>query len=249
MKSPMEGVRVVEVAQFTFVPAAGAVLADWGADVIKVEHSVTGDAQRGLGQLGVLNMRGSAINPVMEHANRGKRSTGIDLANPQGRRVLYELVERADVFLTSFLPAARTRLGIELADIRAVNPKIIYVRGSALGERGPEREHGGYDMTGYWCRAGSAASCTPADMPGVMTQPGPAYGDSIGGMTIAGGIAGALFARERTGEPSIVDVSLLSTGLWAMGLGVGLTMAMGQPWVAPKAGGHAGSTSTSRPAF
>jgi crotonobetainyl-CoA:carnitine CoA-transferase CaiB-like acyl-CoA transferase len=238
MKKPMQGVRVVEVAQFTFVPAAGAVLADWGADVIKVEHAVTGDAQRGLGQLGVLSIGSGAVNPVMEHANRGKRSIGIDIAKPEGRSVLYEIVKTADVFLTNFLPNARRRLEIDVDHIRAVNPRIIYVRGTALGERGDEREHGGYDMTGYWCRAGSAASCTPPDMPGVVTQPAPAYGDSIGGMTIAGGIAGALYARERSGEPSVVDVSLLSTGIWAMGLGVALTLSSGNPWGAPPMGGH-----------
>ena len=239
MKTPMKGVRILEVAQFTFVPAAGAVLADWGADVIKVEHAVTGDAQRGLGQLGILKVGGGAANPVMEHSNRGKRSIGIDLTKPEGREILYDLSKTADVFLTNFLPDARRRLEIDVEHIRKTNPKIIYVRGSALGEEGPERTHGGYDMTGYWCRAGSAASCTPSDMDGVVTQPAPGYGDSIGGMTIAGGIAGALFARERTGEPSVVDVSLLSTGLWAMGLGVDLTLAMNSPWGAPPMGAHA----------
>lgn len=233
----MEGVRVLEVAQFTFVPSAGVVLADWGADVVKVEHAVSGDAQRGLAQLGVLKV-GSGANPVMEHANRGKRSIGIDIANPEGRRVLYELAKTADVFLTNFLPEARRKLQIEVEDIRAANPKIIYVRGTALGDRGPERERGGYDMTGYWCRASSASAATPSDLHGVITQPAPAYGDSIGGMTIAGGIAAALFARERGGEPSVVDISLLSTGMWAMGMGISLSAQFGTPWAAPATGAH-----------
>jgi len=233
----MEGVRVLEVAQFTFVPSAGVVLADWGADVVKVEHAVSGDAQRGLAQLGVLKV-GSGANPVMEHANRGKRSIGIDIANPEGRRVLYELAKTSDVFLTNFLPEARRKLRIEVEDIRAVNPKIVYVRGTALGDRGPERERGGYDMTGYWCRASSASAATPSDLNGIVTQPAPAYGDSIGGMTIAGGIAAALFARERGGEPSVVDISLLSTGMWAMGMGIALSAQFGTPWAAPPTGAH-----------
>jgi crotonobetainyl-CoA:carnitine CoA-transferase CaiB-like acyl-CoA transferase len=90
-------------------------------------------------------------------------------------------------------------------------------------------------MSDFWCRGGSAASCTPSDLDGAIAQPGPAYGDSIGGMTIAGGIAGALFARERTGEPSVVDVSLLGLGIWSMGLGVSLSLQSGNAWAAPPA--------------
>jgi len=241
MQKPMQGVRVLEVAQFTFVPAAGAVLADWGADVIKVEHATAGDAQRGLAQLGPIGV-GSGVNPVMEHANRGKRSIGLDIGTPEGRAILGDLARTSDVFLTNFLPAARRRLRIDVEDLRADNPRIIYARGSALGDRGPERERGGYDMTGYWCRAGSASSCSPADLPGIVTQPAPAYGDSIGGMTIAGGIAAALFARERSGEPSVLDISLLSTGIWAMGLGVALSLQLGVAWTAPPIGAHGSPT-------
>ncbi|MEE3330988.1 MAG: CoA transferase [Myxococcota bacterium] len=236
MHLPMKGVRVLEVAQWTYVPAAGAVLADWGADVIKIEHPVTGDAQRGILQTGTVKMSGTDVNPFMEHPNRGKRSVGLDLRKAEGRELLYEMARNSDVFLTNFLPEARTKLAIDVDDIRAQNPDIIYVRGSALGQRGPEAAKGGYDMTGFWCRAGSASGVTPPLLPGVLGQPAPAYGDSIGGMTIAGGIAGALFARERTGETSIVDVSLLSTGIWAMGMAVDLSLQNGEPWYTNEAG-------------
>jgi crotonobetainyl-CoA:carnitine CoA-transferase CaiB-like acyl-CoA transferase len=241
MRQVMKGVRVLEVAQFTFVPAAGAVLADWGADVIKVEHAATGDAQRGLTLLGSVEMP-SGFNPLMEHANRGKRSIGLDLGTPEGRELLYEIAKTCDVFLTNFLPAARRKLEIEVEHLRAANPDIIYVRGSAFGDRGPEREAGGYDMTGFWSRAGSADGATPEGLGGVVGQPGPAYGDSIGGMTIAGGIAGALFARERSGETSVVDVSLLSTGVWAMGLGIDLSLLSGQAWQAAPIGAGGSAT-------
>jgi crotonobetainyl-CoA:carnitine CoA-transferase CaiB-like acyl-CoA transferase len=231
MHQPMKGVRILEVAQWTYVPAAGGVLADWGADVIKIEHPVTGDAQRGLMQTGTVKMdSGTDVNPFMEHPNRGKRSLGLDIAHPDGRAVLYEIAKSSDVFLTNFLPGARAKLQIDLEHIRAQNPDIVYVRGSALGVRGEESAKGGYDMTGFWCRAGSASGVTPPPLPGVLAQPAPAYGDSIGGMTIAGGIAGALFARERTGETSVVDVSLLSTGMWAMGMAVDLSLQNGTPW-------------------
>jgi crotonobetainyl-CoA:carnitine CoA-transferase CaiB-like acyl-CoA transferase len=215
--NPMKGVKVVEVAQFTFTPAAGAVLADWGADVIKIEHAVTGDAQRGL-QLGTGGVSAGSFQPLMEHPNRGKRSIGLALETPEGHEVLMDLVRRADVFITNFLPAARRRLHIELDDIRKVNAQVIYVRGSGHGQRGPDAEKGGYDGSTFWCRMGSAWAATPPDSPRLIPQPGGAYGDSMGGMTIAGGIAAALLARDRTGEPSVVDVSLMSVGAWAQAL-------------------------------
>src|ERR1700747_19313 len=109
----MEGVRVLEVAQFTFVPAAGAVLADWGADVIKVEHAETGDAQRGLSRLMGMPV-GSGFAPLMEHPNRGKRSIGLALEQPEALKVLHELIRSSDVFLTHFLPPARRRPRLDL---------------------------------------------------------------------------------------------------------------------------------------
>lgn len=234
---PLDGVRVLEVAMYGFVPSGGAVLGEWGADVIKVEHAVTGDPQRGLRQTGVLRVEGDP-NPNIEHANRGKRSIGLDMSVPEGREVLLELARRADVFLTSFLPGHRRKFGIDVDDIRAVNPAIIYARGSALGPRGAESEKGGYDMTAFWCRAGTAATITPPGTPGMIGPPGPAYGDTISGTNLAGGIAAALFKRERTGEPSIVDVSLLGSGLWSMGHTIALTSHLGQLMQAPPPGVH-----------
>jgi crotonobetainyl-CoA:carnitine CoA-transferase CaiB-like acyl-CoA transferase len=226
---PMGGIRVLEVAQFTFVPAAGAVLADWGADVIKVEHAETGDAQRGLSALMGMPVGSGSFAPLMEHPNRGKRSIGLALEQPEALDVLHELIRTSDVFLTNFLPRARRRLGIELEDVRKINPDIIYVRGSGFGATGPDSEKGGYDSTAFWARAGSALGTTPVDYDGLCVMPAGAYGDSLGGMTIAGGIAGALFARERTGETSVIDVSLLGVGAWANALSVGFALLEGGP--------------------
>ena len=234
---PLDGIRVLEVAMYGFVPSAGAVLGEWGADVIKVEHAVTGDPQRGLRQTGLLRVEGDP-NPNIEHANRLKRSIGLDMSVPEGREILLELAKKADVFLTSFLPGHRQKFGIDVDDIRAVNPKIIYARGSALGPRGEESVKGGYDMTAFWCRAGTAATITPPGMPGMIGPPGPAYGDTISGTNLAGGIAAALLKRERTGEPSIVDVSLLGSGLWSMGHTVALTKHLGQRMEAFPPGVH-----------
>ena len=106
----MEGVRVLEVAQYTFTPAAGAVMADWGADVIKVEHAVTGDAQRGI-KLGTGGGAAGSFQPLMEHPNRGKRSVGLALETAGGRAVLDRLIVESDVFLTNFLPGRASACG------------------------------------------------------------------------------------------------------------------------------------------
>src|SRR5258708_3980598 len=134
MKRPIEGVRIGEVAQFTFVPASGGVLAEWGADVIKVEHAVTGDAQRGLVRALGLDVAGGTTSffPIMEGPNRGKRSVGIALEVPEGRAVLDELIKTADVFVTNFMPRARAKLRIDVADVRALNPDILYVLGNRV---------------------------------------------------------------------------------------------------------------------
>ena len=231
MVKPMEGVRVLEVAQFTFVPAAGAVLADWGAEVIKIEHAEKGDAQRGLSKaLGHdLVQKGSSFQPIMEGPNRGKRSLGLSLEKPEAKAILHELVRRSDVFLTNFLPSARAKLGIDVEDIKAINPDIIYTLGTGFGHSGPEADKGGYDNTGYWARGGSGDSSTYVGAETMTPMPTGAYGDSIGGMTIAGGIAAALFARARTGVAPTVDVSLLGVGAWATQLNVNLALMAGGP--------------------
>ncbi len=214
MEQVLKGVRVIEVAQWWFVPAAGAVLADWGADVVKIEHPVSGDPQRGLVTSGLIPAAGG-VNFMVEQPNRGKRSVGIDLAHPHGLALLHRLVEKADVFLTNFLPAARRRLRIDVDDIRRVNPRIIYVRGHGQGALGPERERGGYDAASFWCRGGIANALTPPGAAAPVMQRA-AFGDSTGGMAVAGGIAAALFRRERTGDASVVDVSLLGTAMWLL---------------------------------
>jgi crotonobetainyl-CoA:carnitine CoA-transferase CaiB-like acyl-CoA transferase len=214
MLDVMKGVRVLEVAQFWFVPSAGAVLADWGADVIKVEHPVRGDGQRGLATSGVSTDVGG-VDYLVQQPNRGKRSVGIDIATPAGLELLYTLAEQCDVFLTNFLPDARRRLRIDVEHIRARNPRIVYVRGHGQGDAGPEREQGGYDATVFWTRSGIAAALTPPELSEPISQRA-AFGDGIGGMTLAGGIAAALFHRERTGEAKIVDVSLLATAMWVV---------------------------------
>jgi crotonobetainyl-CoA:carnitine CoA-transferase CaiB-like acyl-CoA transferase len=233
--SVMSGIRVLEVAEHTFVPAASAVLADWGADAVKIEHVERGDAMRGLAKTGVMNLGDGVVHVLLEHSNRGKRSLGLDLSTPDGQDILYQLVEKSDVFLTNKLPHVCRTLGLEVDDIRAHNPQIIYARGTGWGPRGPDADRGGYDILGYWARSGLAHGGTSKEATVPAGQPAPAYGDSIGAMTIAGGIAAALLHRERTGEATVVDVSLLATGMWAMGAGIALSLQLGIPWEQPPA--------------
>ena len=162
MTAVMEGVRVLEVAEHTFVPAASALLADWGADVIKIEPIERGDAMRGLAATGVVSITGD-VHALLEHSNRGKRSLALDLTTPEGLDILYKLAATADVFLINKLPRVRKKLNIELEDIRTHNPNIIYVAGTGQGERGPDADKGSYDSLSFWFRAGVSLGATPTD--------------------------------------------------------------------------------------
>jgi crotonobetainyl-CoA:carnitine CoA-transferase CaiB-like acyl-CoA transferase len=208
----MSGVRVLEVATWTFVPAAGAVLADWGADVIKVEHPVKGDPQRGLISSGVVPGLTAGADHLIEVPNRGKRSIGLDIASPAGRDLLDQLIATADVFLTNFLPPTLAKLRLEVDDVRAVKPDIVYARGTGQGVRGPEAGRGGYDGASYFARGGVYESLTSPGGP-LPEQPS-AFGDIMGGLTLAGGVSAALYKRATTGETSTVDVSLLGLAAW-----------------------------------
>ena len=230
----LQGVRILEVADHTFVPAASALLSDWGADVIKVEHVERGDAMRGLAASGTAFVP-KDVHVLLEHSNRGKRSLGLDLTSPDGLEILYKLAGTSDVFLTNKLASVRAKLKIDADDIRPHNPNIIYVRGSGQGERGPDADKGSYDFLAFHARSGVAMGTMRPEYELVPTPPAPGFGDSIGAMTIAGGIMGALFHRERTGEATVVDVSLLGTGLWSMGQAVGLSLVLGMPWRPPPA--------------
>ncbi len=219
----MEGVRVLEVATWTYVPSAGAVLAEWGADVIKIEHPETGDPQRGLVNMGLVPSGPGGINHMIELPNRGKRSVALDLKSDEGHELLLKIAATSDVFLTNALPGMQRSLRIGVDDLRAANPSIIYARGSGQGPVGPEAEKGGYDGASFWARAISDIVTKEGDWP--VPPPGPAFGDMLGGLTIAGGICAALFHRERTGEALVMDNSLLSLALWATagsGLAAGL---------------------------
>jgi crotonobetainyl-CoA:carnitine CoA-transferase CaiB-like acyl-CoA transferase len=218
-------VRVLEVATWQMVPVAACVLADFGAEVVKIERLPGGDPQRGLAAMGVPQTpNGSNIS--MEQTNRGKRSVALDLAAPAGRDVLYRLVETADVFLTNFLAPVRRKLDIDYDDIRAHNERIVYACGSSVGSRGPEADKPGYDSTAYFARGGvgHALRVAGSDRP-APSRPG--FGDKQGAMNLAFGMAAALFRRERTGIGAYVETSLLASAVWATSSDLAASKATG----------------------
>jgi crotonobetainyl-CoA:carnitine CoA-transferase CaiB-like acyl-CoA transferase len=215
MGKPLEGIKIVEVAMWAFVPACGGMLSDLGADVIKVEPP-SGDPLRGL-QIGSISQNaGRKIDYSWESYNRGKRSITLDLKTAAGREVLMKLIDGADVFLTNLLPPARRSMGIDEASIRARFPGIIYASGSGSGPNGPDKDKGGYDSISYWARGSISATMTEDSATKPVGPPGPAFGDTAAGAMLSGAICAALVKRLRTGEGSAVDVSLLGTAMWSM---------------------------------
>lgn len=220
----LEGIKVIEVSVWAYVPSAGTVLAEWGAEVIKIEPP-DGDPMRGLVNAGVGAMEG--ISFPWELWNRGKKGLALDLTKPEAQEIVGRLCADADVFLTSYLPGVRKKLGIDIDAIRKWNPSIVYACGSGRGPAGDEADKGGYDSITFWSRGGVSAAATPPGYPRPVGMPAGAFGDSLSGSALAGGVAAALVKKERTGEGSIVDGSLLGTALWCMQMAsVGGAVAM-----------------------
>ena len=232
----LEGVRVLEVAEHGFVPSAGTALADWGADVIKVEHPERGDPTRQLLSWGVIpGTTPDGPSFMTESLFRSKRCIAIDITKPEGHALLLKVATRADVFLTNLLPGSRARLRIDVDDIRAANPQIVYARGHGQGAKGPEADAGGFDAVSFWARGSVQERLTPPGQPLIGQRP--ATGDFTSGLTLAGGVAAALYKRERTGRASVVDVSLLGVAAWVMSPDINAAMQYGHDLPKSETGG------------
>jgi crotonobetainyl-CoA:carnitine CoA-transferase CaiB-like acyl-CoA transferase len=221
-----EGVRVIELAQWVFVPVAGALLADWGADVVRIDRP-EGDPYRNLATQGI-GADGGRVNLSVALANRGKRSVALDLRTDNGRTILGQLLESADVLLTSFRPDALERLGLGAAEVRERYPRLVYARGHGYGVRGPDADRPGYDASAFWARGGVGHVLTPPDRDYPISQRG-AFGDRNGGMALAFGVAAALLKRAVSGQGSVVDVSLLATAMWTLSSDVLSALQGGAP--------------------
>jgi crotonobetainyl-CoA:carnitine CoA-transferase CaiB-like acyl-CoA transferase len=221
---PLTGVRVVELGLWLAAPACATILADWGADVVKVEP-LDGDPFRGLAWA-----YGGDMNPPFELDNRGKRSVAVDLRTEGGQDVLWALLGDADVFLTNYRPGGLERLGLDWPSVHARLPQLIYGSITGYGLEGPERDRASYDMGAYWGRAGVAAALTPPGQDLPYQRGG--FGDHLTGMSLAGGLSAALFARQRTGRGQLVSTSLLRAGMYQMGADLNTSLRAGWPTVA-----------------
>jgi crotonobetainyl-CoA:carnitine CoA-transferase CaiB-like acyl-CoA transferase len=218
--APLAGIKAVEFAEHAFVPAAAAVLAEWGADVIKVERR-TGDHLR---HLPIRTPDG--FDYLFQLFNRNKRGIALDVERPEGREIFHALVRWCDVYVTNHLPRVQRRLGDRPADIFAVNPKVVYARGSGQGQRGPDAERGGNDNVAYWSRAGVGYMLSDPASAEIIPQRA-AIGDAPSGIALAAGILAGLLHVSRTGEGIEVNASLLNTGLWTLGPDIALASATG----------------------
>lgn len=219
----LSDVRVVELAAWVAGPAAAGILADWGADVVKVEPAA-GDPQRSV--FGAIGAREQASVPPFEVDNRGKRSVVLDLRSDAGRDAMERLLERADVFVTNMRMAALERVGLGHRAVRGRHPGLIYGIITGYGLEGPDAHRPGYDIGAFWARSSLASSVVP---PGTLPPPiRGGLGDHVTGMTLAGGICGALFDRQRTGRGHLVSTSLLRAGLYSASWDLGVLLRFGR---------------------
>lgn len=216
---PMNGVKVVEMGLWIAGPSCGGILADWGADVLKIEPLV-GDPFRSLEWL----YPGSA-NPPFELDNRGKRSIALDITTEAGIAIVHQLLADADVFLTNYRSAGLERAGLSYEAIAERYPSLVYAHVTGYGTEGEERDRAAYDVGAFYSRGGIAAAITPegSDIP----YPRGGMGDHMTGLAAAGGVAAALFSRSSSGEGQLVSTSLLRLGAYMHGWDHNVTARMG----------------------
>ena len=211
MAGLLEGIRVVEIATFVFMPGAGTVLSDFGADVIHVEPPGIGDPYRVLYRMKPLPE--GEENYCWALDGRNKRSLVVDLKSDAGHDVIVDLIRDADVLITNYHPSVLAELRITYEELSAVNPRLVYAHGTGYGEQGAEVEKPGYDATAWWARTGLMDAVRPAG--GALAMSTAGMGDHPSSMTAVAGIALALYARERTGSGTKVSTSLIANGAWA----------------------------------
>lgn len=221
MQGPLAGFRVVEVAMWVAGPSAAAILADWGADVIKIENPRGGDPIRGLTAPARTDSQ-LAVAPGYELDNRNKRSVAVNLRRAQGRDFALRLIDTADVFVTNLRLDALEEMGLDYASLARRNPRLVHASLNAYGHHGPERLRPGFDYAAGWSRSGLMATVAEPDEPPPAQRPGMI--DHAAGLGMAGAVSAALLARERSGRGCEVHLSLFSMGLWmnATDLTVGL---------------------------
>jgi len=202
---------VIDVASWIAGPVAATILADYGADVIKVEMPGVGDGYRALAA--APGMPVSQLNYTWMMDARNKRSLTLNLKDPRGRAILERLIAECDVYITNQPMPMRRKLGITYADLSALNPRMIYASLTAYGEHGPERDREGFDLVAYWARTGLMDLVRTGDVEPAQSLPG--MGDHPTAVALYAAIVTALLHRQKTGRGSEVHTSLLANGLWA----------------------------------
>ncbi|HEX3546659.1 MAG TPA: CoA transferase [Mycobacterium sp.] len=223
MAGPLKGIRVIELGVWVAGPAAGGILADWGADVIKIEPP-TGDPARMFGRM--LGIE-SGVSPPFEMDNRGKRGIVLDLTTPDGCATALELLTEADVFITNIRPAALRRVGLAFEAVAERNPRLVYGLITGFGETGPDADRAAYDVAAFWARSGLAHLLTrPGETPPFQRG---GMGDHTAGMTMAGAVCAALVARARTGSGQLVTTSLYRQGAYTVSFDLNTFLLTGHP--------------------
>ncbi|HYO05182.1 MAG TPA: CoA transferase [Mycobacterium sp.] len=226
MAGPMEDVKVVELGVWVAGPAAGGILADWGADVVKIEPP-TGDPARTFGRMLGLPQDGHAASPPFEMDNRSKRSVVLDVGTDEGRASAMDLLADADVFLTNVRPAALQRLKLDYETVAALNPRLVYGLITGYGMTGPDADRAAYDVAAFWARAGLAHLLTrPGDTPPFQRG---GMGDHAVGMTLAAAVCVALVARARTSAGQLVTTSLYRQGVYTVSFDLNTYLLAGHP--------------------
>lgn len=217
---PMQGVKVVEMGLWIAGPSCGGILADWGAEVTKIEP-LAGDPFRSIGWL-----YPGSINPPFELDNRGKRSIALDITTDAGLQIVHSLLAEADVFLTNYRQAGLERAGLDYDSIAGRYPELVYGHVTGYGIDGKEKNRAAYDVGAFYSRGGLAAALTPdgEDLP----YPRGGMGDHMTGLAAAGGISAALFSRSQTGEGQLVSTSLLRIGAYMLGWDHNVTARLDQ---------------------
>jgi formyl-CoA transferase len=212
---PLAGITVLDVSSFIAAPVAATVMADYGADVIKVEPPGEGDPNRHMQRLASYP-KAPAVNYPWQMDSRGKRSIVVDLKSDQGREVLMRLVARSDVLITNYPLRVRRALKIGYDEVKDVNSRLIYASFTGYGEHGPDADQVGFDSTAYFARSGLMDSSRYEGQPPAAVMP--AQGDRASGVALFSAIMLALFERARTGTGTLVSTSLLANGIWANGV-------------------------------
>ena len=211
--SPLEGIRVIEITQHGAAPMASCLLAQWGAEVIHVEHPIRGDAGRGLQKGGGATIQQYEFDYIWEIVNLNKKSLTADLSQQEGREILYRLAAKSDVFLSNLRYREIEKFKMRYETLKNYNPKIIYTNLTGYGPKGPDANSPGWDDSAYFARAGIIH--TTSDENSIPISPRPAFGDFPSGMACAFGIMIGLFARERLGIGQELYTSLFNCGVWA----------------------------------